>query len=144
LFSNLNYNCQLGHDIERDYTNPLYHPQLEISLNNINKGKNQEAINAAIEKLKNIDFGSIEERNSTFTEYLQNGIAVNYLENNEEKTELVKLIDYENTNNNDFTVINQWTVKDKAVKRPDVVVFVNGIPLVVIELKSPSNENTDA
>lgn len=76
-------------------------------------------------------------------EYLQNGINVNYWSNGKEESTYVKLIDYDNLDNNIFTVINQWTVVDNEIKIPDIVVFVNGFPLVVCELKSPSRENTD-
>ena len=76
-------------------------------------------------------------------DYLQNGIAVNYWENGEEKSTLIKLVDWENPENNSFTIINQWTIEEKEIKRPDMVVFLNGFPIVVIELKSPSREDTD-
>lgn len=76
-------------------------------------------------------------------DYLQNGVSVNYQKDGEEKSTHVKLIDFENKENNLFTVINQWTIVDKENKRPDIVVFVNGFPLVVCELKSPSREDAD-
>ena len=128
LFSILGYKHLIGYEIERDYQNPLYMDELENSLFNINKGINKDAIVAAIEKIQNIDIGSL---------------SVNYVENNEERSTLVKLIDFKNIENNAFTVINQWTVEEKEVKRPDIVVFVNGLPLVVCELKSPSREDAD-
>lgn len=61
-----------------------------------------------------------------------------------QKTRIVKLIDFEHPDKNDFLVVNQYTVQELDTKRPDIVVFVNGLPLVVIELKSPSREETDA
>ena len=61
-----------------------------------------------------------------------------------QKTRIVSLIDFEHPDANDFLVVNQYTVKEIDTKRPDIVVFVNGLPLVVIELKSPSREETDA
>ena len=61
-----------------------------------------------------------------------------------EKTRVVNLIDYEHPDENDFLVVNQYTLHELDTKRPDIVVFVNGLPLVVIELKSPSREETDA
>ena len=143
LLAGLNYNIFHGYDIERDYHNPLYMDEFESSLYFINKDVNPEAVQAAIEKLQNIDIGSLEEMNDTFMHYLQNGVSVTYLENNGEVSTLIKLIDYENVENNTFTAINQWTVIDKENKRPDIVIFVNGIPLVVVELKSPSREETD-
>ena len=61
-----------------------------------------------------------------------------------QKTRIVKLIDFDHPDKNDFLVVNQFTVQELDTKRPDIVVFVNGLPLVVIELKSPSREETDA
>ena len=61
-----------------------------------------------------------------------------------QKTRIVSLIDFEHPSRNDFLVVNQYTVQELDTKRPDIVLFVNGLPLVVIELKSPSRENTDA
>ena len=61
-----------------------------------------------------------------------------------QKTRIVSLIDFEHPSRNEFLVVNQYTVQELDTKRPDIVLFVNGLPLVVIELKSPSRENTDA
>ncbi len=61
-----------------------------------------------------------------------------------QKTRIVNLIDFEHPERNDFLVVNQYTVQELDTKRPDIVVFVNGLPLVIIELKSPSREETDA
>ncbi len=65
-------------------------------------------------------------------------------EGGEERAALVYLVDYQNPKHNDVVVANQWTVVENSEKRPDVVLFVNGLPLVVMELKSPSREETDA
>lgn len=82
---------------------------------------------------------------SSFTQMLQYGIEVQYTdEKHQVKTKIVNLIDYENESENDFLVVNQFTMQEVDTKRPDIVVFVNGLPLVVIELKSPSREETDA
>ena len=61
-----------------------------------------------------------------------------------QKTRIVNLIDFEHPKRNDFLVVNQYTMQELDTKRPDIVVFVNGLPLVVVELKSPSREDTDA
>ena len=143
LFQNLGYNSFYGPDIERDYKNPLYMDDLEI-LYNINNQLDKEAVDKAIELIQDWGIGSLEEKNNKFMEYLQNGINVKYWSSNgKEESTYVKLIDYDNLDNNIFTVINQWTVVDNEIKIPDIVVFVNGFPLVVCELKSPSRENTD-
>jgi type I restriction enzyme R subunit len=110
----------------------------------INEDLPEKAILEAIYKLNDLGIGSLVDRNLKFNEYLQNGVSVTYYEQNEEISKVVKLIDYETISNNSFLIINQWTVEEHSVKRPDIVVFVNGLPLVVIELKSPSREETDA
>jgi type I restriction enzyme R subunit len=77
-------------------------------------------------------------------DYLQNGISVNYFDNSEQRSALVYLADFQNTERNTFTVANQCTFTENSEKRPDVIVFLNGLPVVVFELKSPSREETDA
>ena len=72
---------------------------------------------------------------------MQDGMEVPYVLNGEERTDLVQLIDYDNYTNNSFHIANQWRVEGHDVIRCDMVVFVNGLPLVVIELKSPSEED---
>lgn len=142
LFQNLGYAHYLGYDVERDYKNPLFMEELD-NIYLINKGIDRNAISNAIQMIQDIDSGSLEERNDKFMDYLQNGISVNYWKDGEELSTLVKLVDFENIDNNLFTVINQWTVDEKETRRPDIVVFINGLPLVVIELKSPSREDAD-
>ena len=130
--------------MERDYHSPLYEDVLLPALQRINKGLPLDAINEAIYKLKNFESGSLLQKNMTFTDYLQNGISVKYFVNGEERSTLVYLVDFKNPANNDFTVANQWTFIENSEKRPDVILFINGLPLVVVELKSPSREETDA
>lgn len=142
LFQNLGYTHYYGPDIERDYKNPLFMEDLDI-LFNINSSLDDEAIVKAIETIQDFGIDSLEDKNNQFMNYLQNGVSVSYWKDGEELSTLVKLLDYENLENNLFTVINQWTVIDKENKRPDMVIFVNGLPVVVCELKSPSREDAD-
>ena len=144
LIEQLGYTHVYGPDVERDYTDPLYSDVLEGALIAVNPGVPQTAINEALFKLRNIENGKLEQRNIIFTDYLQNGIEVAYFHNGEQKYERVHLIDYAHIDRNSFIVANQWTFQEHSEKRPDVVIFVNGLPLVVIELKSPSREETDA
>ena len=144
LIEQLGYTHVYGPDVERDYTDPLYSDVLEGSLLAVNPGIPQAAINEALFKLRNIENGKLEQRNIIFTDYLQNGIEVSFFHNGEQKYERVHLIDYDHIDRNSFIVANQWTFQEHSEKRPDVVIFVNGLPLVVIELKSPSREETDA
>lgn len=140
----LGYSYAYGPDIERDYHSSLYEDELLPALRDINPDLPQEALEDAVYKLKNFDSGSLLQKNMVFTDYLQNGVPVKFTVQGEERSDLVYLVDYKEAQNNRFTVINQWTVTENSEKRADVVVFVNGLPLVVVELKSPSREETDA
>ena len=144
LFSNsLGYKHLYGPDVGRNHYNPLYLNDLTRSLNRINPNLPSVAMEEAIIKLQNLERENFIESNKRFTDYLQNGITVNYFYNDEQHSGLVKLIDFQNVNNNTFTVANQWTIVENSTRTPDVIVFLNGFPLVVFELKSPSREETD-
>lgn len=140
----LGYDYVYAPDLVRDYTDPLYNDQLLESLQNINETLPTAAITEAVYKLRNFESGSFLQKNIRFMDYLQNGISVNYYENSEQRSSLVKLIDYEHIDRNSFLVSNQWTIVENSEKRPDLLVFINGLPLVIFELKSPSREETDA
>lgn len=139
----LGYDYLYGPDISRDYRSPLYEELLLSSLCDINPTHSRDAINEAIYKLKNFESVQLLQKNCVFMDYLQNGIEVSFLYKGETKYERVKLIDFANSDRNNYCVINQWTVVENEKKRPDVVVFINGLPLIVIELKSCSREQTD-
>ena len=140
----LGYSYQYGPDVERDYTESLYYDELESALTRINPLLPYGAIQEALNKLKHFENGSILQKNEVFMNYLQNGIEVSYFHDGEHLAGIVKIVDFDNIENNSFTIINQWTIIEYSNKRPDVIVFVNGLPLVVFELKSPSREETDA
>ena len=140
----LSYAYAYGPDVVRDYSEPLYLDELLPALQRINLKLPEVAINEAVYKLRNFEGGSFEQKNKKFMDYLQNGVSVNYFHDGEQKSGLVYLVDYENVDRNTFTVANQWTITENSEKRPDVIAFLNGIPVVVIELKSPSREETDA
>lgn len=145
LFQNMGYNYVYGPNIEtRDFYSPLYEEILIDSLNKINPKAPQQAIQDAIFKLKNIDIVDLVQQNETFMDYLQNGIEASYSEKGETKTTFVYLVDYNNIKNNSFIIANQWTFIEHSEKRPDILIFLNGIPVVLMELKSPSREETDA
>lgn len=144
LFENLGYTHVYGPDVVRDYTSPLYDDVLEDSVRRLNPGMPEAAIEDALYKLRNFENGELVQKNAVFTDYLQNGIQVSYFDNGEHKAGIVYLVDYKNKDNNSFIVANQWTIIEYSNKRPDVILFLNGLPVVVIELKSPSREETDA
>ena len=145
LFRNdLGYDYAYGPDIERDFYSPLYEEVLINSLYRLNRGLPDDAIQDAMFKLKNFENGELVQKNAVFMDYLQNGIPVRYLVDGEERSSIVYLVDYKNPDNNSFIVANQWTFIENSNKRPDVILFLNGLPVVLVELKSPSREETDA
>lgn len=141
----LGYDYVYGPDIVREYSNPILDDVLRESLQRINPVLPLDAIDDAIKRLHQIEGSSLYECNFKFTQMMQYGVEVQYTDAKHQlKTAIVNLIDYEHEDENNFLVVNQYTIHEHDTKRPDIVVFVNGLPLVVIELKSPSRENADA
>ena len=144
LLENLGYDHVYGPDVERDYRVPFYETQLAHSLTLVNPSKPSAAIEEAIRKVRDIDSGTLVQKNEKFMNYLQNGVEVSYMHKGEHLNDIVYLIDYAHPDRNTFQAVNQWTFVEKAEKRADIIIFVNGLPLVLVELKSPSREETDA
>lgn len=143
LFMGLGYRHVYGPDIERDFASPFYEEELQASLYRLNPTMPEEAIHNALFKLKNFENAELVQKNEVFMDYIQHGIEVHYQVKNEERSGLVYLVDYENIRNNSFIVANQWTFIENSKKRPDILLFLNGLPIVLMELKSPSREETD-
>lgn len=144
LLEELGYTHIYGPDVLRDYSESLYLDELDSAISRINSSLPSIAISEAMNKLKKFDNASLIQKNKVFMDYLQNGIEVSYYHKEKQKSAIVKLVDYENVDKNTYTVVNQWTIIEHSEKRPDVIIFLNGIPLVVFELKSPSREETNA
>ena len=147
LVDNLGYDHLYGPDVRRssdDYRDVFLPDALPDALARINKGLPSAAIDEAILKISNVEGDTLEQRNETFNDYLQSGVEVRYFDGEQDRDEIVRLLDFDDPGNNDFHVVNQWTFVEYSEKRPDVIVFVNGMPLVMFELKSPSREETDA
>lgn len=141
LYQQMGYDYVYGPNVVRDYTEPLYQDVLTTSIENINRDLPSAAVQEALRKIQNMENGTVVRKNTVFMDYLQNGVPVRYFHNGEERSAIVKLIDYDNVDRNNFIVANQWTIEEgKDEKRPDVLVFINGIPVVVIELKSPTRD----
>ena len=145
LLENMGYTHIYAPDMERDYSSPLLDSVLMDSLVKLNKGLPLDAINEAMNKLRNFDTGSLLQKNMQFMDYLQNGVPVRYFVKGEERTSIVYLIDYKNVQNNSFYAVNQFTyIENGNNRRPDIILFVNGLPLVLMELKSPSKDEVNA
>lgn len=144
LFQNMGYQHIYAPDLERDFRSPLYEDELEEAIHRLNPTLPEEAISDALYKLKNFENAELVQKNELFMEYLQYGIEVRYFVGNEERSSLVYLVDYKNPDRNSFIIANQWSFVENSTKRPDILLFLNGLPIVLMELKSPSREETDA
>lgn len=144
LFENMGYQHVYGPDIERDFYSPLYSDVLNEYIHRLNSSLPEEAISDAMYKIQNYENGDVVQKNEVFMDYLQHGVPVRYTVDVEQCSSLAYLVDYKNVDNNSFIVANQWTFIENSNKRPDIILFINGIPVVLIELKSPSREETDA
>ena len=142
LFRNkLGYAYECGYEVERDYREPFYRADLLVSMRRLNPSLPADAMEQGIKQITNISIGTLEQNNEQFTLWMQNGLEVGYLQDGEERTALMRLIDYERPERNLFKVVNQWRVEEYKNKRCDMVVMVNGLPLVVVELKSAVSED---
>ena len=146
LFENMGYTHIYAPDMNRtDYSRPLLDDALRDCLVRLNRNLPVTAIDEAIPKLNDFDAGSLLQKNMVFMDYLQNGITVKYVVNGEERSSVVRLIDYTDAAKNDFYVVNQYTfVENGNNRRPDIILFINGMPLVLMELKSPSKDEVGA
>ncbi len=143
LFKEMGYLYECGYDVERDYREPYDAEGLRKGLRRMNPMLREDVLEDAYRLITNVNEGTLEQRNEQLMDYLQSGVEVKYSENGSPKTALVKLIDFSEPKRNDFKIVNQWTVIERDKIRCDMVAFVNGLPLVVIELKSPSRDETD-
>ena len=148
----LGYTAAIGSELQQEITNPFLEEEIE-NLYSINFALPKEAVYKAIQKIRFLENGTLEQRNALFTDYLQNGVPVSYRDQgngyHEDRNVIVKLIDYDKVNANSFYIVQQFNIKEyeaqgiKGHKRPDIVLFINGLPLVVMELKSPYRELQD-
>lgn len=137
------YEHLYGPDIKRDYHEVILEDCFRASMININPGITQEILSEAYKAIKNLGLLKLEDLNASFHKYLVEGVPVPYHKDGDCRTFTVKLIDFENAENNDFKVINQFTIVEYKTKRPDILIFINGIPVVLFELKNMANEGTN-
>lgn len=134
------YEYLYGPDIDRDYHEVILMDYFETAIFKINQGIHDGMVEEAYKSIKNLGLLKLEDMNAAFHRYLIEGVPVNYRVNGGLRTYTVKLIDFADPERNEFHVVNQYTVIEYKNKRPDILVFVNGIPLVLFELKNITNE----
>ena len=135
----MGYEYLYGPDIERDYKEPILKDVFYDSLYKINSGITEDIADEVYRKVRNFRNVDLVEANYEFYHMLYAGVEVPI---EGDRTFVARLIDRNIIENNAFQVINQYTVIEYKEKRPDVVVFINGIPLIVFELKNAINEDT--
>lgn len=148
-FIELGYQYINGTDIspdgsmpEREYNEVVLKNRLQQAISKFNKNIPYEAQEEALRKVLRSDSPNLFQNNYTFHKYLTEGVEIEYRKGDRIAGDKVWLIDYEKPANNEFLVVNQFTViEGNTNKRPDVILFVNGLPLVVIELKNATDEN---
>ncbi|MGL4362452.1 MAG: type I restriction endonuclease subunit R [Cellulosilyticaceae bacterium] len=137
----LDYTYIHGSQLIKEDKEVLLFDRLEDALIRINPSVLLASIREAIRKIRNFETNDVFTNNKLFHKYLVEGVEVSDFVEGEVVYETIKLLDFEIPSNNDWLVVNQLEVtEDGTKKRPDVFVYVNGIPLVVMELKSTSRE----
>ena len=130
-------------ELRKSFNEVILTERLRQSLEKINKHTSAGVIEQAIKQVTRSSGSKLIIENENFHKMLVDGVDIPISKSGEERYEKVWLFDFKNLNNNDFLVINQFTVIDVDERRPDVILFVNGIPLVNIELKNPVDEQTN-
>ena len=128
----------------KDYKDVILEERVKEALFRINKNSPREALEDAFRQVITFNSPSLAENNHYFHSLLIEGIEVSFKEKDLIRTKRVYLIDSDPKNylkNNDFLVVNQFTIQGSEKRRPDLIIFINGLPLVVVELKSASDEN---
>ncbi len=150
LLEHQGYQYIYGPDIAPDSLTPerqtfedvLLMERLAAAVSRINPHVPADAREDAIKQLLRLNSPELITNNESFHRMLTEGIKVSYQKDGSSRGDLVWLVDFATPENNDFIVLNQYTVIENNVnKRPDVVLFINGLPLVIIELKNPADEN---
>ena len=152
-FKGIGYDYVCGYDIapgetaaERsDYRQIILHDRLLSRLEVINPHIPVATLEQVAIQVSKPETPILIKNNKAFHQLLLEGVKVEFKDKNgEEKTDYVQLVDFNNIDNNQFLVVNQYTLSGvKGMRRPDIIVFVNGLPLAVLELKNPADNNAD-
>ena len=141
ILEKLEYECINGYEMERtDFSKVILEEDLKEAISRINSDVVEEQLTEVMRQIKNLDNNNTILNNKQFTKYLLEGVSVPVNENGETRYKTIRIVDFDNISNNTFKAINQYTIIEHSEKRPDIIIFVNGLPLVVVELKSTVRE----
>lgn len=151
IFRDLDYEIVFGPTIapapegngeRKGYADVVLVERLKRAIDKLNKHVPEEALEEALKKVLRVESPSLEENNRLFHQMLTDGVDVEYRKDSRIVGDKVWLFDFKNYENNEFVAINQFTIIENDIdRRPDVILFVNGLPLVLIELKNLADEN---
>lgn len=123
-----------------DYREVILPGRLQAAIDRLNPGASAEARAEALRRVSHIGSGSLVQANRAFHRLLVDGVPVEVMRAGEPRGELVRLVDFNDPGANDWFAVNQFTIVDGQInRRPDIILFVNGLPLVVIELKNTAD-----
>lgn len=128
-----------------DLSGVVFVEQLRQAVRKLNPQLPESAVDSVVKSATKSDIGDLVVRNQAFYKLLRDGVRVEYQADGEQKIEMARLVDFEQVKNNRFVAVNQLEIRSrKRGKRiPDIIGFVNGLPLVVFELKNPLRESAD-
>ena len=142
ILNELEYECINGYEMERtDYSKVILEDDLKNAIHKINSNVTYEQVTEVVRQIKNLEHNNTILNNKQFTKYLLEGCQVPINEHGETRYKTIKIVDFNNISNNTFKAINQYTIIEHSEKRPDIIIFINGLPLVVVELKSTVRED---
>ncbi len=132
-----------GRAERKDYREVVLLGRLREKLIAFNPQLPAATIEDAIAQITRPNFPSLIQNNREFHRQLRDGVKVQFQEDGETKADFVRIIDFENIEANEFLAVNQFSIKGaKSTKRPDIIIFINGLPIAVLELKNPADINT--
>ncbi|MGC8758259.1 MAG: type I restriction endonuclease, partial [Caldisericaceae bacterium] len=149
ILSSLGYETLFGPDIAPDgksperasYSEVVLKERLARAVERLNPTIPKEAQEEAVKKILRISGPNLIENNKEFHKYLTEGVSIDYRKGENIKSDIVKIVDFDNPEKNEFLAVNQYTViEGEHNRRPDIVIFINGLPVAVIELKNPAEE----
>lgn len=150
--SELGYTVHSGYDIAHDGPNPqranyrevVLASRLRTALQRLNPDVPNSALDDALHQVLDLGVPSLLSANRTFHKLLVAGVPVQYQRAGETVGDFVRRVDWSDALRNEFWAVNQFSIKGTHhTRRPDIILFVNGLPLVLLELKNPADENAD-
>jgi type I restriction enzyme R subunit len=136
--------CDGGNPERSNYQEVLLVERLRAAIDRLNPGIPLVAREDALQQVRDLNTPVVLSANRRLHSFLVNGVPVEYQKDGETRGDFVRIIDFEAPSANEWVAVNQFSIKgEKYTRRPDIILFINGLPLVLIELKNPADEGAD-